>query len=758
MTGKKTAPTGKGTSHSNIEWENIFNAIGHPALILDPHHKIIAVNSTTLKLTGKPQSDILGKKCYELFHGNDAVNPPEGCPMEKMLTSNHLETTDMEMEAFGGFFLVSCTPVVDEQGNLDKIIHIATDITDRRKSENKLRENEIRFKAVFENSVDAIGVSKNGFHVFVNPSYLSLFGYTSDNELAGKPILDLIAPEEHEKIMENVKRRSKGDFVPSAYETLGLRKDGTKFNMDVHVSSYEQAGHIYTLVILRDITEHKRTEEILKESEERFHILLDQGFDGIFIHKNYVILDINQRMADILGYSVPELLYSSIIDRITPASQRLVQEYVQSSKGGHYEIELLRKNGRIVNVEACGASCKFQGRDARIVAIKDITDQKKLQEQLRQAQKMESIGHLAGGVAHDFNNILSAIVGYAHLTLMKLKEDDPLRMNIEHILNASDKAANLTQSLLAFSRKQLIVPKPVRINSIVFNMKKILDRIIGEDIDFKVIPAVNDLIIKVDKGQIEHALMNLATNARDAMPDGGSLTITTEEVDIDDKFIHMHQEGRIGKYAVITISDTGTGMDENTKGNIFEPFFTTKEVGKGTGLGLAMVYGTIKQHNGFINVYSEPGKGTTFKIYLPLAESGVQHKEKEEVTSVSSGNETVLLIEDDQAVRRSIKALLEEFGYKVIEAADGDQAITLFRKNKDFLQLVISDVIMPRQSGKEVYDELKKIRPDIKVLFISGYSADILTKKGIAGEGINFISKPIHPEIFFRKIREILDK
>jgi CheY-like chemotaxis protein len=242
------------------------------------------------------------------------------------------------------------------------------------------------------------------------------------------------------------------------------------------------------------------------------------------------------------------------------------------------------------------------------------------------------------------------------------------------------------------------------------------------------------------------------------MPDGGSLTITTEEVDIDEKFIHMHQEGMIGKYAVITISDTGTGMDENTKENIFEPFFTTKEVGKGTGLGLAMVYGTIKQHNGFINVYSEPGKGTTFKIYLPLAESGVQHKEKDEVTSVSSGNETILLIEDDQAVRRSIKALLEEFGYKVIEAADGDQAITLFRKNKDFLQLVISDVIMPRQSGKEVYDELKKLRPDIKVLFISGYSADILTKKGIAGEGINFISKPINPEVFFRKIREVLDK
>jgi CheY-like chemotaxis protein len=242
------------------------------------------------------------------------------------------------------------------------------------------------------------------------------------------------------------------------------------------------------------------------------------------------------------------------------------------------------------------------------------------------------------------------------------------------------------------------------------------------------------------------------------MPDGGALTITTEEVEINEKFIQMHQEGEIGKYAIITVTDTGVGMDEKTRENIFEPFFTTKEVGKGTGLGLAMVYGTIKQHNGFINVYSEPGKGTTFKIYLPLAESGVQVTEKRESGSMPSGTETILLVEDNEAVRSSIKALLEEFGYNVIKAADGDQAITICRENIDFVQLVISDVIMPRQSGKEVYDELKKIRPDIKVLFISGYPADILTKKGIVGEGINFISKPINPEVFLRKIREVLDK
>jgi len=632
MTGKTPMTKVKRINHSHIEWQNIFNAIGHPAFILDPEHTIIAVNNITLELSGRPETDILGKKCYELFHDRGTAAPVQNCPLEKMLESKYPETVEMELELFGRFFLVSCTPVFDGRGNLDIIIHIATDITLRKKAE-----------------------------------------------------------------------------------------------------------------------------EALKETEERFRILLNQGYDGIFIHEGFNILDLNQRMTDILGYSFPELLHTSIFNHLTPASQRLVQEYIRSGKGGYYEIELLKKDGRVVNAEACGASCKFRGRDARIVAIRDITEQKKLQEQLRQAQKMEAIGHLAGGVAHDFNNILSAIIGYAHRTMMKLKSDDPLRVNIEHIISSSDKAANLTRSLLAFSRKQLLIPKPVDINHIVLNIKKILDRIIGEDIDLKVNFDIEDLIITGDRGQIEHALMNLATNARDAMPEGGTLTMTTRKVEVDDKFIQMHKDGKRGIYASITVSDTGIGMDKKTMENIFEPFFTTKEVGKGTGLGLAMVYGTIKQHNGFINVYSEPGEGTTFNIYLPLAEPGAGHTEKNETGTDVSGNENILLIEDNQTVRKSIRDLLQEFGYNVMDAADGDQAIALFKENMGSLHLVVSDVIMPGQSGKEVYDELKKERPDIKMLFVSGYSADILTKKGIMGEKINFVSKPVNPDVFLKKVRDILD-
>lgn len=867
---------------SGIEWESIFQAIGHPAIILDPQHSITAVNRATIQLTGRPAGELIGKKCFEIFHGRDTAAPPEGCPMEKLIASGRFETFEMEMEAFGGMFLVSCTPVLDEQGNLEKVIHIATDITEQRKAVDELRDNEIRFRAVFERSVDAIGVSKNGVHVFVNPSYLSLFGYASNEELAGRPIIDFIAPEEREKILDNVRRRAAGDPVPSAYETRGLKKDGTVFDMDVHVSSYELSGDTFTLVILRDITERKRYEEslraseekyrdlfenaidpivildaehnfvdmnksavrllgysreeflhmkvfdiippeqvpesakefeklqmegkyekftgkvgtkdgrwldvevsssaivkdgrivgsrdilrditdrkrsaeLLQESEERFRILLDKGFDGIFIHENLIILDMNQRLSDISGYSHSELLHSKVINLFTRDSQERIYDYIRSGRRGYYEVELLRKDGKIVSIEAFGSNCRFDGRDARIVAIRDITEQKKLQEQLRQSQKMEAIGHLAGGVAHDFNNILSAIVGYTHLTLMKMKEDDPLRANLQHVLDSSEKAANLTQSLLAFSRKQVMAMKTVNLNEIVHGMMKIFDRVIGEDIKLRLNTAVHDLIVKADKNQIEQALMNLVTNARDAIPHGGMITITTEEIEIDEGFIRMNLFGESGRYAVITITDTGQGMDEKTKENIFEPFFTTKEVGKGTGLGLAMVYGTIRQHNGFINVYSSPGQGTTFRIYLPLVKAAVQTVEEEAERVLSSGDETVLLVEDDDAVRMSTKALLEMSGYTVMEAADGEHAIRLFREHRDVIQIVISDIIMPGQSGKDVYEEMKKIKSGLKVLFISGYPYDMLTRKGILAEGVNFISKPLRPDVLLRKVREVLD-
>ena len=422
-------------------------------------------------------------------------------------------------------------------------------------------------------------------------------------------------------------------------------------------------------------------------------------------------------------------------------------------------IDIYLKEGHIRNRKEEDFLLTVADTLAGIIVRKQTEEEKeKLHAQLLQAQKMEAVGQLAGGIAHDFNNILTAMIGYGHLLKMKLKEEDPLRSYADHILSLSDRAANLTQSLLAFSRKQIINPRPVDLNEIIKRIDYLLSRIIGEDIKLQTMLSEKDLIVMADPGQIEQVLMNLATNARDAMPEGGLLTIGTETVDIDHEFIREHGFGKEGKYALISLTDTGAGMDRETREKIFEPFFTTKEVGKGTGLGLSMVYGIIKQHEGYINVYSEPGRGTTFRIYLPLIEAKVEEIKPEVIQPIETGTETVLLAEDETAVREFTKKLLEEYGYKVITAANGQDAIDEFKAHKDEIQLVLLDVIMPNRNGKEAYDEIKKIRPDIKVLFMSGYPADIIHKHEIIEKGFAYIEKPASPTKLLRKIREVLGK
>ncbi len=312
--------------------------------------------------------------------------------------------------------------------------------------------------------------------------------------------------------------------------------------------------------------------------------------------------------------------------------------------------------------------------------------------------------------------------------------------------------------LLAFSRKQEIAPKETDLNKLIKGMGKLLLRLIGEDIELKAQPSEKDLTAMVDPGQIEQVLMNLAANARDAMPDGGMLSICTDTVELDAHYVKGHDMEKPGRYALISVTDTGRGMDEKTQQKIFEPFFTTKEVGKGTGLGLSIVFGIIKQHGGNITVYSEPGKGTTFKIYLPLIEAKIEVTKETEIILPKGGQETILLAEDNEDVRVLLKKVLEENGYKVIDAVDGEEAINKFKENKDSIQLIIIDVIMPKKSGKEAIDEIRKIRPDVKVLFTSGYTSDIISKKGILEEGMDFISKPVTPHSILTKIRGILDK
>ncbi len=395
---------------------------------------------------------------------------------------------------------------------------------------------------------------------------------------------------------------------------------------------------------------------------------------------------------------------------------------------------------------------------ASILILQDITERRSLADQLHQAQKMEAVGQLTGGIAHDFNNILTAIIGYGSLTKNNLSPDDQNRLYLDQILNAAEKASVLTKSLLAFSRKQILSPKQVNLNDIILGTERLLSRLIGEDIQLRMDLHNEDIMVFVDPGQIEQVIMNLATNARDAMPEGGTLTVATSLSPIKERGFEGVKPDKI--YALLRITDTGVGMDEMTLNRIFEPFFTTKEKGKGTGLGLAMVYGIIKQHNGYIFVSSYRTKGTDFRIYIPLvSKTFTEAKDNErDENDIPYGTETVLLAEDSEDVRAITKEILLNHGYKVIEAIDGEEAIIKFKANKEDIDLLLFDVIMPKKNGKDAYEQIRKLKPDIKAIFTSGYATEILSKRNMLEEGINFLPKPVSPNILLRKIREVLDR
>lgn len=434
----------------------------------------------------------------------------------------------------------------------------------------------------------------------------------------------------------------------------------------------------------------------------------------------------------------------------------------------HYD-----KNGSPLYIDAKAYPLSKNSTGKVVTAIEilvDSTEKKNLEEQLYHSQKMESIGTFAGGIAHDFNNILTAIIGYAQITGMSMDRDDPQRLNVDQILQAAERAAHLTQSLLALSRKQRLDKKSVDLNEIVRRMERFLLRIMGEDIELKtglnpcssaIGKGQNRIMILADQGQIEQVLMNLATNARDCMPKGGVFTIATSETELNREFITAQGYGIPGKYGLITVTDTGTGIDDETKQRIFDPFFTTKEVGKGTGLGLSIVYGIIKQHDGYINIYSEPGAGTTFKIYLPISTNKMEEITEEKILTpeyLQKGSETILVAEDSDTVRELIKFTLGRQGYTVIEAVNGEDAVNKFIANKDNIQLLLFDIIMPKKNGQEAYDVIKELKPDVRALFISGYSYDIIREKALIGEDLPLISKPVSPVVLLQRVRDALDK
>jgi PAS domain S-box-containing protein len=526
-------------------------------------------------------------------------------------------------------------------------------------------------------------------------------------------------------------------------------------------------GSLVGVVEIRlDITERKQMEVALSQSEEKYRDIFENAVEGIFqTTPEGHYLQVNPALAKMYGYNSPEELMTNVRDigrqiYVNPEDRiRLQQAIEKNGSFEGFEAQQYRKDGSKIwtssNARAvhdtAGNTLYYEG------TVENITDRKHLESQLLQAQKMEAIGTLAGGIAHDFNNILSALIGYGNLLHMKMDVDDPLKIYVEHMLVASEKAVNLTHSLLTFSRKQVIKLQPQKMSTMVRSIEKILLRLLTEDIDLKVTTSDSEIAVLADVTQIDQVLLNLAANARDAMPQGGTLRIETREVEINREFIRSYGYGESGKYALISISDTGTGMDEKTRQKIFEPFFTTKEVGKGTGLGLSIVYGIIKQHNGYINVTSELGKGTTFHIYLPVVATAMEETKLVSI-DVKGGTETILLAEDNPDLQKLQEEVLNSKGYTTIAATDGEMAVARFMEHIDSIDLLILDVVMPKKNGKEVFDEIRKIRPDVKVLFTSGYTGDVVIDKGVYDGAVEFIQKPTSPNELLGKIREVLDK
>jgi len=508
---------------------------------------------------------------------------------------------------------------------------------------------------------------------------------------------------------------------------------------------------------------HKRT-EALRETNDFLSALIKASPAAITVldaDGNVTLW--NPSAERIFGWQADEVV-GRPLPTIPPEKReehRALREQVMQ-EGRFKTIDVIRhkKDGSLIHINLSTAPLRdAKGDICGIMGIMvDITERKQLEEQLRQAQKMEAIGQLTGGIAHDFNNMLTVIMGYSELTLHSLRPDDPARVNVEQIEQAGERASLLTRQLLAFGRKQVLQPKVLDLNAVLTNLDQMLQRLIGEDIDLVTVLAPGVGRVHADPSQVEQVIMNLAVNARDAMPRGGKLTIETANVELDDAYARRHGPVQPGAYVLLAVSDTGCGMDRDTQARIFEPFFTTKEPGKGTGLGLSTVYGIVKQSGGYIWVYSEVGRGTTFKIYLPRVEAVAKAVEpSREATGSVRGSETILLVEDDAGIRALVRQVLAQSGYQVLEAHHGKHAIQICEQHAGPIHLLVTDMVMPEMSGTETAGHLTSLRPDLKVLFLSGYADEAVHRHGMLAAGANFLPKPFTPAVLARKVREVLD-
>jgi two-component system cell cycle sensor histidine kinase/response regulator CckA len=641
-------------------------------------------------------------------------------------------------------------------------------------------EKARRLADIVDSSDDAIiGKTLEGVITSWNQGARRIFGYAAD-EVVGKPISLLIPPGREDEEPTILETLAKGEV--KRFETLRRRKDGQDIEVAVTISPVRDAtGCIVGISkVARDITDRKRTEEALARardaaqaaalhaSEVRFARLADSGLLGIALSDDGgAITDANDTYLRTLGYTREDLQAGRLRwAEMTPpewiqTNARVSEQLARSGVTVPFEKEYFRKDGSRVPVLVGIATLDPPNN---INFFVDLTERKKAEgtlreteNQLRQAQKMEAVGRLAGGVAHDFNNVLSVIMSYSEMALGDLKPSDPLRADMDEIHKAASRAAGLTRQLLLFSRQQVVEPRVLDLHEVLASMDKMLRRILGEDVEMLLLAPATTGRINADPSHLEQVIMNLVVNARDAMPTGGKLTIETANVVLDESYALGHRPAKAGPHVMLAVTDTGTGMDRETQTRIFEPFFTTKEKGKGTGLGLSTVFGIVQQSGGSVWVYSEPGKGTSFKIYLPRVDAEADAPVLQVPTGTLRGTETILLVEDEEQVRAVVLNVLRRQGYHVITTQNAGEALLLCERHTDKIDLLLTDVVMPGMSGPELARRLATSRPEMRVLCMSGYTDDSIVRHGVLDSGVAFLQKPVTPASLAKKVREVLD-
>ncbi|MEE9230973.1 MAG: PAS domain S-box protein [Acidobacteriota bacterium] len=630
-------------------------------------------------------------------------------------------------------------------------------------------EAQKRLAAILEGTTDfASFADPKGRVLYINRAGREMVGIGKDEDASRLSITDFHSDWTNKLLFDDALPVAASDGVWTG-EVVFLHRDGHEIPMSMVLLGHKTPdGEIdFFSTISRDISEFKRSEEKLLESERRYRTLVETIPHGIEdIDTTGIITFANSALHKMHDFDEGELIGTSILDLVaTDPERKGLREFLAMSPAEQpppstYFGKKITKKGRIIDVQVAWDYRRDEhGRVAGFTSvITDITGRKRLEEQLRQAQKLEAIGRLAGGVAHDFNNMLTAIMGNAELLLSDLHLADLQRKEVQEIRKAARRAASLTQQLLAFSRRQMLTPRVLDLNASVAEMEKMLRRVIGEDVEL--ITELESALgsVKADPGQIGQVIINLALNARDAMPEGGELRIETANADVDEAAAHL-QDGMVpGRYVMLVVSDTGRGMDLETREKIFEPFFTTKDTGAGTGLGLSTVYGIVKQSDGFIFVYSEPGHGTTFKIYLPRVDEATEPLEPRTApVKPLHGTETVLLVEDEEAVRALARTVLQRNGYRVLEAPGGPDAVEISERHEGPINLLVTDVVMPVMSGRELAERLTMLSPELKVLYISGYAEETVGGGDLLRPGTAFLQKPFTPDVLAHSVRELLD-